>query len=325
MPKRTVFRIISILLGLSLGFSIGETFLRYTLPERMFYRINISSRDGDYKLVDNPRLIYVPVPNTGSFNSYGHRGKAFSFEKGGKKRIVVMGDSVAEGLGVESDQRFTEILDKHLSGQYEIINLAVRGYSLLQEFEYFRLRGEKFSPDYVLWFISFNDMRLHSGEIYTFNDKLKNLPNSTFYKAYYKTRIGLERFLMSFSTYKLIKYVYSVESQDVFNNFEERTGLDEADHLLQQLVALSRESDFRLTFIFLPTNTHLYESEIDSLKHLIQKNNVEYLDLRGAFKTYSSLPSVEMYFLREDACHLSTEGNKAFADILYENRTKLGL
>lgn len=325
MLKRMVFRIISILIGLSLGLLIGETFLRYTLPDRMFYRINISSTDGDYKLSDNPRLIYVPVPNTGSFNSYGHRGAAFSFKKGSKKRIVVMGDSVVEGLGVGLDQRFTDILDKHFNEQYEIINLGVCGYSLLQEFEYFRLLGEKFSPDYVLWFISFNDMRLHSGEIYTFNDKLKNVPNSTFYETYYRTRIEFERFLMSFNTYKLVKYVYSVESQKVFNNNEEIISLDEADNLLQQLATLSRERNFRLTFIFLPTNTHLYESEIDGLKYLIQKNNVPYLDLRGAFKTYSSLSSVEIYFLRKDACHLSTEGNKAFADILYENRTKLGL
>ena len=190
--KRIVFSAVTILLGIILGVFTTELALRLIMPGKMFYRINISSTDGNYVLTENPRLIYVPVPDTGDFNSYGHRGHAFPFEKTGRKRAVLMGDSVVEGLGVQLGQRFSDVLDRLFDEQYEMINLGVCGYSFLQEFEYFKLLGEKFSPDYVLWFITYNDMRLASGEIYAFNHYLKTAPNSAFYEAYYKTRIGLE-------------------------------------------------------------------------------------------------------------------------------------
>lgn len=291
----------------------------------MFCRINIESTGGNYKLVDNPNLIYVPVPNTGSFNSYGHRGQAFPFAKGNKQRIVVMGDSVTEGLGVEVGQRFTDILEKSLPRDQEIINLGVCGYSLLQEFEYFKLLGEKFRPDNVLWFITYNDMRLHSGEIYCFNQKLRTARNSAFYETYYKSRIGLTRLLMNFNTYKLINYAYSCSSPKIFNNNEDKIILDEADNLLKQLKVLAKDHNFSLTFILLPINTRLYAAEIDDLKYFIDKNHIPCFDFRELFQDYSNSTSVENYFFKKDPCHFSIQGNKAFADILYQHKSKLGL
>jgi lysophospholipase L1-like esterase len=323
--KRRVFKIISIAFGLGIGLVLGEIVLRFTLPKRMFYRIDISGTHGNYKLSDDPKLIYVPVPDTGDFNSYGHRGPAYSFEKSGKKRIIAMGDSVVAGLDIDVDQRFTDVLDKKLGGPYEVINLGVCGYSLLQEFEYFKLLGEKFSPDYVLWFITFNDMRLHSGEIANFNEKLKKTPTGSFYQAYYRTRIGLERFLLSFHTYKLLKYVFSAGSLKVFSNFEERISLDEADRVLKQLKIMSGERNFRFVFIFLPVLTDEYAAEINALKNLLRENNVPVLNFEDAFTTGGDSKSAEAYFLPKDACHFSVEGHRAFADILYRNRAQWGL
>jgi hypothetical protein len=76
----------------------------------------------------------------------------------------------------------------------------------------------------------------------------------------------------------------------------------------------------RLTFIFLPYNTKAYESEINDLKSLIEKNNLPCLDLRQALK-----PPIERFFLEGDCCHFSIQGNKAMADLLYKHRAKLGL
>jgi lysophospholipase L1-like esterase len=116
-----------------------------------------------------------------------------------------------------------------------------------------------------------------------------------------------------------------MKSEEVFNNNEEKTTIDEADNLLQQLIKLSQERKFQLIFIFLPVNTNYYESEINDLKRLIEKNNILHLDLRESFKIYSGLPSVEKYFLPKDSCHFSIEGHQAFADILHKSRAELGL
>lgn len=323
--KRIAFGAVTILLGLILGLITTELVLKLIMPGKMFYRINISSTDGNYVLTENPRLIYVPVPNTGDFNSYGHRGRSFPFEKNGRRRIVLMGDSVVEGLGVEVGQRFSDVLDRLLNEQYEMVNLGVCGYSFLQEFEYFKLLGEKFSPDYALWFITYNDMRLASGEVYAFNYYLKTAPNSAFHEAYYKTRIGLNKLLMSCYTYNLLRYAYATQSEKIFNNDEEKISLDDADDLLRQLNIEALARHFKLIFILLPSNTHLYESEINDLRNLMAKNNSPCLDLRESLKTCSGSESVEKYFLEGDFCHFSVEGNRVFAEILYHDRAKLGL
>jgi hypothetical protein len=83
--KRIAFGAVTILLGLILGLLTTELVLRLIMPEKMFYRINISSTDGNYVLTENPRLIYVPAPNTGDFNSYGHRGRSFPLKRAAGK------------------------------------------------------------------------------------------------------------------------------------------------------------------------------------------------------------------------------------------------
>jgi lysophospholipase L1-like esterase len=323
--KKLFFCAASILFGLAPAFLISELVLRMIVPGKMFYRINISSTEGNYALTDNPRLIYVPVPNTGDLNEYGHRGKAFPFEKNDRKRIVVMGDSVVEGLGVALGERFSDNLERLLDERYEMINLGVCGYSLLQEFEYFKRLGEEFSPDVVLWFITYNDMRLSSGEIHGFNHYLKTAPNSAFYEAYYKTRTGLNRLLMRSFTYNLVRYACAARAQKIFNNNEEKISLKDADNLLRQINDMARANHFRLMFIFLPLNTDMYASEMNDLRRLMVKNNAPCLDLRESFKSYPGSVPVEKYFLQGDPCHFSVEGNRVFAEILYHERVKLGL
>ncbi|MBP7216013.1 MAG: SGNH/GDSL hydrolase family protein [Candidatus Omnitrophica bacterium] len=75
----------------------------------------------------------------------------------GKKRIVVLGDSMAEGWGVEQDQMWQSLLQDKLGAQYEIINCAVRGYDLIQEYRQFQEVGILYEPDLVIQFLCEND------------------------------------------------------------------------------------------------------------------------------------------------------------------------
>ena len=94
-------------------------------------------------------------------NSKGLRDKNYDYEKpDGVKRIVVLGDSFAEGAQVEENERFTEVLENSLLKNSQIINTGVSGYGNDQELLFLKNEGMKYNPDMVLVaFFAGNDVR----------------------------------------------------------------------------------------------------------------------------------------------------------------------
>ncbi len=99
-------------------------------------------------------------------NSQGMRGREYSAQRTGKRRMLVLGDSFGWGFGVEQDQRFSEILGR-AHPDWEIINASVSGYGTDQEYLLLKDRGLKLEPDVVLLLFCGNDFEenLH-GERY---------------------------------------------------------------------------------------------------------------------------------------------------------------
>lgn len=90
-------------------------------------------------------LGWRPLPNHRSFlkrdeftteiqsNSFGWRDREHSHTRTpGVKRIAVIGDSFTWGLGVASEDRFTEQLDRLNGPSAEILNFGVSGYGPVQ-------------------------------------------------------------------------------------------------------------------------------------------------------------------------------------------------
>lgn len=77
-------------------------------------------------------------------------------------RIIALGDPFTFGHYVNTNENWTEILEDSLNRTntctsyklIEILNLGVRGYDLNFAAERFRLRGLKYSPDLIIWFIN---------------------------------------------------------------------------------------------------------------------------------------------------------------------------
>ena len=81
-------------------------------------------------------------------------------------RIVTLGDSFTMGAYVNTPGNWTELLENKLNtnrkvcpaiNKVEVINLGVEGYDPEYEVERYRLRGQKYNPDLVIWFILDND------------------------------------------------------------------------------------------------------------------------------------------------------------------------
>src|SRR5919198_625695 len=97
-------------------------------------------------------------------NSKGIRGPEYSYERRDHEyRILVLGDSFAEGYTVEFRELFSEILKRKLNENstgrsYEVINTGAGGYSTDQEFLFFQHDGKKYTPDLTILMFYDNDV-----------------------------------------------------------------------------------------------------------------------------------------------------------------------
>jgi len=88
-------------------------------------------------------------------NSQGFRGtrEYQQIPPAGVYRIVVLGDSVSLGYGVEEDKTFSAVLEKKLRGigvNAEVINMSVSGFGTAEELIQFENVGMKYNPQLVI-------------------------------------------------------------------------------------------------------------------------------------------------------------------------------
>jgi lysophospholipase L1-like esterase len=91
-------------------------------------------------------------------NARGLRDRDYPHTKpDGVARILVLGDSLVWGFGVEQGDIFTEVLERSLDG-VEVINAGVSGFSTDQELIWLEERGFQYEPDLVLVVLTGNDI-----------------------------------------------------------------------------------------------------------------------------------------------------------------------
>ena len=92
-----------------------------------------------------------------SLNEQGFREHDFTFDKPADTyRIAVIGDSFTYGNGLEAPQRYSDLLDKWLPQQFEVLNFGVPGDNTPQHLESLRDDVLPAHPDFVLlqWFVN---------------------------------------------------------------------------------------------------------------------------------------------------------------------------
>ena len=88
-------------------------------------------------------------------NSIGLRDREYGDKKDNTFRILVLGDSITFGLGVELEDTYPKQLETILGlrndgKKYEVINAGVMGYGTDHEFYYLEEWGAKLKPDLVI-------------------------------------------------------------------------------------------------------------------------------------------------------------------------------
>jgi hypothetical protein len=110
----------------------------------------------DFRSADNEDGLCYRIQT----NSLGMREREFDrVKKPGRKRILVIGDSIAFGTGVDAKWRFSDFLARAFGDDVEVLNAGVCGWGSDQELLYYETKGRALRPDIViLTFTMANDV-----------------------------------------------------------------------------------------------------------------------------------------------------------------------
>jgi len=104
-------------------------------------------------------------------NSRGLRDREREYAApAGRRRILILGDSFAEGFSVRLEDAVSQALERLLDRpgcRCEVVNGGTVGYSTDQEYLFYREEGARYSPTIVVLFLYYNDIvyngRAHVG------------------------------------------------------------------------------------------------------------------------------------------------------------------
>ncbi len=121
-----------------------------------------------YFLSQNPLILFELTPHSFartdsiSVNSDGLVDYEYSVKKSANTtRIIVIGDSITEGIGVKFNETYAKVLERTLnensSRKYEVINFGLSRYSVIQDLEVLKAKAMKYNPDIIILGYFLND------------------------------------------------------------------------------------------------------------------------------------------------------------------------
>ncbi len=155
-------RLIIALLSTAVSIACMELYVRKTDPISIVH-LNLHK---EFRYTSD-ETIYEPVPNT-TFNADGLRNeKNYTVYKPENiYRILLIGDSLAFGLGLSDKERLATLLENSLNAsgsgimQYEVLNLGVPGYSISQIISRLKKNGLKYKPDIIVYWHWLDDVSI---------------------------------------------------------------------------------------------------------------------------------------------------------------------
>ena len=153
--------------------SINSSHLIFTPTDNLKYFYEPSPNVKLEESIDNVTGVYKI--NSDSLNIE----KDFKIEKPDNTfRVVTLGDSWTFGMFVNTNVNYPSMLEKKLNtmtcdgiDNFEVINLGMIGYDVTYSAERYAIRGKKYNPDLIIWFIKDHNF-------YFYEDYLHELINN---------------------------------------------------------------------------------------------------------------------------------------------------
>ena len=244
-------------LSILVALIVGEGFAYYfdTAPEVGFLQ------KGRYRLSSNPEIGYEPVPGfvppskdlhlidyLDTSSALGYRSGDYPEQKPyGTTRLIVLGDSITAGWGIEAYQdTFPGLLESQLGDRnVQVVSFGVTGYNTLQEVATLEERGLAYDPDIVILQYSENDTYPMSGILHSLVKETHGITVSSPFVHSLLVHSELAR-TAAFSVFRSI--LFHPPEYYRFEGGEE----DTAVRALQRLEEIKRKEGFRLHIVGIP-------------------------------------------------------------------------
>lgn len=167
--------LILLLLTILLMIIFLEIFLRLFYPQKIYnscyesdlrnestLEVKLDSHLGWISRENYSGCTYQPDTNKIVYKTYNSQGirlnKEISYEKGDKKRIILLGDSFVDGFGLNDSETIAMKLQENLGEEYEVIPFASSGYGTGQQLLFLKEKVLRYHPDIVILFFYQNDI-----------------------------------------------------------------------------------------------------------------------------------------------------------------------
>ena len=319
-PKEIAFSVFLLVVSLLLCFLVSETYLTIQYNKEQ-HRILSKSR---FKYLcttrsESPELMYTRAPGTCGNNSHGFRGTEHSYKKDvGVFRIVIIGDSVAEGARIKFKNSFGKILEtklnKALAGKekkVEVIVLAVSGYSTSQELYLAENQAFTYSPDLVVWSYVLNDP---AHPVYHHS-------NGTLGQYYFKPRIHTVHFVYK----KLFQIREKYKMDGCARGYYWMLHCvywEQVAASVRKISELSKTNATPIVFLIHPI-IEAYENYSLSTVHeklgeIASESGLPILDLLNAYSIYNPEELSVARKAQIDMIHPNEKGHRITADALFD-------
>ncbi len=288
---------------------------------------------GRFRLASNPRIGYELVPHfeattggamldfAGKANSLGFRDREHALaKKPGVYRILVLGDSITQGLSIErAEDIYTSVLERQLNTdgvRVEVLNFGVSGYNTQQEVETLREKGLRFAPDMVVLAACVNDSYLDCGGILRYLQAEKDQHRVAIGTPPVLTRSALGRLL-----WVTLESAGggSTSLQEEFTELADNT----MGENLAELARLATAHDFEVVVLWFPRLVDAYNSRDRELLAEVQRRSVA-----GGFFLLDLTPGLvacaEAEPIAVDAIHPNRRGHRCVGEtVAFYLRTEI--
>ncbi len=267
-------------------------------------------------------------------NNLGFRDEDVALKKT-KPRVLILGDSMLWGLGVNNEDMASEILEHNFfHGKVEVINMAMNAYSTDQEALVYENIGGKYKPDVVTLFFYANDI---SGNMSAFFYKDKK-PRFVWDKGkliFFRTGQNMKEIPVSAGA--KLDYRKDIDFAGFLKKYPEEIqyGMALTQHIILKLRDEVTASGAKFILVYAPHFTQIYnnewthtllrmhvkESDMDrfklenTLRIFFSQNHVAFADMTPLFQKQSRQ---DYDFYNRFHGHWNKKGNALAAKIIYD-------
>lgn len=260
---------------------------------------------------------------------------------GPTRRIVLLGDSVSFGLGVDQDGIYAALLERRLRREsrqpWEVVNLAIFAYNTADELEALRRDGLKHRPELVLLQFYMNDFSIPAAggpapPPPSLAHRLAAIKNrfafkSAFYRRLHQARTGLTFHL--FHDIRRTRYPETLNADEPRDKSAYLAATPEnsavaAFRSIREIHRLTRENGARLLVVLSPDEVQLFDHRYDGINERFRA-----FCRREGIALFDPLPALraspDRIRLFNDGVHYSPEGHALLARLLFGELTRRGL